>query len=427
MLLGCIADDFTGASDLANTLSRQGMYTAQFNGVPREALVDCDAGVVALKTRSVPVEEAVSQSLGALEWLMGQGCEQFFFKYCSTFDSTQFGNIGPVAEALLDRLQGLQTIVCPAFPDNGRTIYNGHLFVNGRLLSESGMERHPLTPMTDPDIVRWLQKSAKSRVGLIDERTVRKGTREIIAALHEQRAQGRRLVVVDAISNEDLTAIGKAAADHRLITGGSGVAIGLPANFAAAGKLRERPTTALGVKGKAVILSGSCSDMSQRQLDRFLDRHRGLKVDPASLVSGELKVADAVAFVNEHAGETVAIYSSAAPEAVKAAQQEFGREAVASVIEDFFGKLAVELAQSGFSRIVVGGGETSGAVVKALNVSQFVLGTEIDPGVPALFGTANGREIALALKSGNFGTLDFYEAAVYVLSTNDTAGFKELV
>lgn len=425
MLLGCIADDFTGASDLANTLSRQGMHTAQFNGIPEHGVVDCDAGVVALKTRSVPVHEAVAESLRALEWLMKQGCEQFFFKYCSTFDSTEVGNIGPVAEALLDKLQGFQAIVCPAFPDNGRTVYNGHLFVNGRLLSESGMEKHPLTPMTDPDIARWLQKSAKSKVGLVDERVVQKGAMEIIAALDEQRYQGRRLVVVDAISNKDLIAIGQAVAEHRLITGGSGVALGLPANFAAAGKLKPRPEASFRINGPAVVLSGSCSEMSQRQLARFLERHQGLQVDPGDLMSGKLSVGDAVAFANERAGEVVAVYSSAAPQAVKAAQNEFGREAVAAAIEDFFGKVARELVLSGFARIVVGGGETSGAVVKALKVDQFVLGPEIDPGVPALFGTSNGRDVALALKSGNFGQIDFYEAAVRTLSPNDTSSRKE--
>jgi uncharacterized protein YgbK (DUF1537 family) len=420
MLLGCIADDFTGASDLANTLSRQGMYAAQFNGIPQHSPVDCDAGVVALKTRSVPVDKAVEESLRALDWLIKQGCEQFFFKYCSTFDSTEVGNIGPVAEALLDRLKGFQAIVCPAFPGNGRTLYNGHLFVNGRLLNESGMEKHPLTPMADPDIVRWLQKSTRSKVGLVDERTVQKGSFDIKFALNEQRYNGNRLVVVDAICNEDLMAIGRAVADHRLISGGSGVALGLPANFYAAGKLKKRSPRTFGVKGPAVVLSGSCSAMSQRQLTRFLDEHKGFQVHPAELLNGKLSIQEAVSFANEHAGEVVAIFSSATPETVAAAQKKFGRETVASAIEEFFGELAVELVNSGFVRLVVGGGETSGAVVKALKIDEFILGNEIDPGVPALFGTSGSHEVALALKSGNFGRLDFYEYAVGALSAGNT-------
>lgn len=418
MLLGCIADDFTGASDLANMLSKNGMTTAQFSGVPTSGVPACDAGVVALKTRSIPAGEAVEEAVKALDWLIAQGCEQFFFKYCSTFDSTEAGNIGPVAEALLDRLGEDQAIVCPAFPETGRTLYQGHLFVNGTPLHESGMENHPLNPMTDANIVRWLGKQARSEIGLVAHETVRRGPRAIAEALREFRAQGVRLVVVDALADEDLARIGEAVADRRLVTGGSGVALGLPANFRRAGKLGAPAATPPGVRGPAVVLSGSCSRMSQRQLEAFLRDHPGLALEAGDLMAGTMTPEKALAFALEHDGETVAIHSSADADTVSAAQAEFGRERVASAIEGFFASLAVLLAGAGFTRFVVGGGETSGAVAKALGIDQFLLGPEISPGVPALFGEAEGRPIGLALKSGNFGSADFYDRAAAVLSVD---------
>lgn len=307
MLLGCIADDFTGASDLANTLSKYGMTTAQFSGVPKSDIPACDAGVVALKTRSIPVDEAVAESLKALDWLIEQGCEQFFFKYCSTFDSTEEGNIGPVAEALLARLGDDQAIVCLAFPENGRTLYQGHLFVNGALLHESGMEKHPLNPMTDANIVRWLSKQTTSEVGLVDEGIVRQGASAIATALLEQREKGHRLVVADAISDEELAFIGEACAGARLVTGGSGVALGLPANFRAAGKLGNVVVPPQGVEGPAIVLSGSCSGQSQRQIAAYLKHHPGLLVDAAEVISGAMTPEIALAFAVSHQGGTPAI------------------------------------------------------------------------------------------------------------------------
>ncbi len=416
MLLGCIADDFTGASDLANTLSKGGMTTAQFNGVPLSSVPDCEAGVVALKTRSIPVAEAIAQSLEALDWLIGQGCEQFFFKYCSTFDSTPDGNIGPVAEALLARLGEDQTIFCPAFPENGRTLCHGHLFVNGMPLDESGMEKHPLTPMTDANIVRWLRRQAASDVGLVAYDTVHQGAPAIAEALGQLRSEGIRLVVVDALSDEDLVRIGRAVAGHRLVTGGSGVALGLPDNFRTAGKLGRSTARPVGVDGPAVVLSGSCSPMSRRQLDVFLRQHPGLAIDAGAVVAGAMTPTRALSFVLDNRDRTPVVYSSADPGVVAAAQSEFGREHVASAIETFFGDLAVLAAEAGFSRIVVGGGETSGAVAQALGIDQFLLGAEIDPGVPTLYGEAGGRRYGLALKSGNFGSPDFYDRAVSLLA-----------
>jgi uncharacterized protein YgbK (DUF1537 family) len=417
MLLGCIADDFTGASDLANTLSKGGMHTVQFVGAPAaDSAVPCEAGVVALKTRSLAPGEAVRQSLDALRWLEAQGCVQFLFKYCSTFDSTPQGNIGPVAEALLDALAAPVAVVCPVFPETGRTLYQGHLFVKGRLLNESGMERHPLNPMTDPDIRRWLRRQTKGDVGLVAYETVRLGPAAIANALDAEAAAGRRLVVVDAVTDDDLRAIGAAVAGSKLVTGGSGVAIGLPDNFRKAGRLGVRERTFAGLRGPGVVLSGSCSQASRAQLAEYLRGRPGLAVEPEALLSGDLTVEKARRFVLDNRETSPAIYSTAEPDRVAKAQQAFGRDRVAAAVETFFGELARTLVADGATRIVVGGGETSGAVVTALGLDHFEIGPEIDPGVPALASRLHtGEALRLALKSGNFGASDFYAKALHLL------------
>lgn len=412
MILGCIADDFTGASDLANTLARGdmggGMATTLCVGIPGAAPV-CDAAVVALKSRSIPKAAAVAQSLAALAWLQEQGCTQFFFKYCSTFDSTPDGNIGPVAEALLDALGAPSAIVCPAFPGAGRTLFQGHLFVNGRLLNESGMQHHPLTPMTDPDLCRWLARQTAGPVGLIPLATVRQGAAAIADAI---AAQSCRLVVVDAIDDQDLRTIGAAAASHTLITGGSGVALGLPDNFRASGQLSNVAEPFVGVDGPGLVLSGSCSATSLVQISIYCDTHPALPLDPAAIVDGTQTIAATMDWIMRHRDASPAIYSTADPAAVAMAQGSLGRERVASAIETFFGQLAQAAVQAGFGRIVVGGGETSGAVVEALGLTTMRIGPEIAPGVPAL---AAGP-LRLALKSGNFGGPGFYEEALGALS-----------
>jgi 3-dehydrotetronate 4-kinase len=413
MLLGCIADDFTGASDLANTLAKGGMATTQFTGVPsRAADAACEAGVISLKSRTVPVADAVRQSLAALDWLLANGCCQILFKYCSTFDSTPEGNIGPVAEALLDKLGGV-AVVCPVFPATGRTLFGGHLFVNGRLLSETGMRDHPLTPMTDPDIRRWLGLQTTGEVGLVPFATVREGPEAIRAALAAEAAAGRRLVVTDAVADGDLLAIGTAIRDAPLVTGGSGIALGLPANFRSAGKLSGRGTAFAGSAGKAIAISGSCSTQSLAQVAAFAADHPALALLPDQVMDGTMTVERAFAWAMERIEAYPMLYSSATAEAVKAAQALHGRGAVAEGIERFMGALAVRLAEAGVTRLAIGGGETSGAVVTALGVSAFAIGPEIDPGVPAL--AVEGSPLRLALKSGNFGALDFYAKAARVL------------
>jgi len=416
MLLGCIADDFTGASDLANTLTRGGMRTIQFNGIPAPgAAAACEAGVVALKSRSIPAAEAVAQSLAALAWLRQQGCTQVLFKYCSTFDSTPEGNIGPVAEALLAALDAPFTIVCPAFPAIGRSLYQGHLFVGDRLLSESGMEHHPLTPMTDPDIRRWLQRQTRLPVGHVPYAQVQRGTAAIEKACADRAAAGDRLLVVDAVADADLFAIGAAARDLKLVTGASGIALGLPENFRARGLLAEAGSAFTPLDGPGVVLSGSCSRTSLAQVAAYKAKHPAMPVAPADILSGALTVDAALQFVAEHPHEAPLIYSTAAAGEVVTSQEAFGREAVAEAVEAFFATLAEKLVAGGVRRLVVGGGETSGAVVAALRAGQLLIGPEIDPGVPAL-AVDGDVPIRLALKSGNFGAVDFFEKALAVLA-----------
>lgn len=412
MLLGAVADDFTGASDLANTLARGGMRTVQFvGGGAGEAPVDCEAGVVALKTRSIEPDEAVRQSLAAARWLLDQGCRQIVFKYCSTFDSTPAGNIGPVAEALLDLTGADIAVVCPAFPKTGRRIFMGHLFVGDRLLSESGMENHPLTPMTDPDIRRWLGRQTAGEIGHVPLDTVREGPSAIGAVLEAEKRAGRRLVVADAVADEDLRILGKALAGHRLITGGSGIALGLPENFRSQGLLSDRTADLPVPQGAAVVLCGSCSTASQRQVKAYLESAPGLAIDPAELLSGHMSAKEAADWVAGRSGAAPIVYSTADPATVAGAQSTHGKAATAAAIEHFFGDLARILADRGTRRIVVGGGETSGAVVEALEVKKLAIGAEIDPGVPALVAERNGP-LGLALKSGNFGGSDFFAKAL---------------
>lgn len=412
MKIGVIGDDFTGSSDIANTLARAGARTIQYGGIPDEAAPEnIDAAVISLKTRSIEPSDAVEQSLAACRWLKANGAVQIVFKYCSTFDSTPRGNIGPVAEALLAELDAPLALVCPAFPENGRTVYQGHLFVGDRLLSESGMEKHPLNPMTDPDIRRWLARQTKAKVGHIALPIVRLGALD--RALAEAASRGERLIVADAVADEDLLKLAAAAANHRLVTGGSAIAEGLPRNF---GILPERAGERQfeGAAGPALVISGSCSSATRRQVEYHRARRPSLMVDAADAMEAEAALPRILEFVAENRGKVPLVYSSADPEAVTAAQERHGREALAILFERLFAELALAAIEMGFRRIVVAGGETSGAVAGALGPTAFEIGPEIAPGVPALLRDGEPR-LALALKSGNFGTEDFFERAVAVL------------
>ncbi|MEM1237164.1 MAG: 3-oxo-tetronate kinase [Pseudomonadota bacterium] len=409
MKLGCIGDDFTGSSDLANTLAKEGMSVVQYTGIPDQpAAAEVEAGVISLKSRSIDPAEAVRLSLDALEWLRAQGCTQFFFKYCSTFDSTPEGNIGPVGDALAEALDAHQIIVCPAFPGTGRSVYQGHLFVNDTLLSESGMQNHPLTPMTDPDLRRWLAPQTRHGVGHVAAGIVFQGPEAISAALEAEHTAGRRLIIVDAIRDADLRDIGRAAAGLPLITGGSGVALGLPANFGCT----PAPVPWRGQAGKALVLSGSCSIATRGQVREHAAKFPARELAAEDIISGAVTPADALAWA-EGAGELPLLYTSADPEVVRQVQETHGRDASAAAIEGFFAELARQARDAGYTRIITAGGETSGAVVEGLALSALEIGPEIDPGVPALRA---GDDLVVALKSGNFGSPDFFEKAARTLA-----------
>lgn len=413
-LLGCIADDFTGATDLSNMLVREGMRTVQTIGVPSAVPDDVDAIVVALKSRTIPAKDAIAQSLAALAWLRAQGCRQFFFKYCSTFDSTDEGNIGPVTEALMRALGTSFTIACPVFPETGRTLYRGHLFVQDALLNESGMENHPLTPMKDANLVRVLQRQTKARVGLIPYPIVTQGAAAVNEGFERLRKDGVGIAIVDALANQDLYAIGSACAGLDLVTGGSGVALGLPGNFIRAGLLSPdgRAANLPPVQGLSVVLAGSASRATNEQVAAWKARHPSFRIDPLALARGEPVVTQALAFAREHLSQSPAlIYATSTPETVKAVQEQLGVEFAGNLIEQALADIARALHASGVRRFVIAGGETAGAVVQALGVQSLRIGAQIDPGVPAT-ASVGDEPIAMALKSGNFGSVDFFEKAL---------------
>jgi 3-dehydrotetronate 4-kinase len=422
VVLGAIADDFTGATDLCNTLVRRGMKTVQLIDVPgsNTPAPDAEAVVIALKSRTIPVGEAIAQSLKALTWLNAAGARQILFKYCSTFDSTDEGNIGPVAEALLDVLGSDFTLYCPAFPTLGRSIFKGYLFVGDVLLSESGMKDHPLTPMRDPLLVRVLQRQTKGKVGLVQHATVAQGPAAIAEAFAALKREGYRHAIVDAVADDDLDRIGEAARDFALITGGSGIALGLPANFRRAGLIGDGGGADLlpKIAGKAAVLSGSCSQATLAQLAYMQERAPVFQIDPLAAASGRNIADDALAWASDKLGDApVVIAATAPPDRVAEVQAKLGREAAGALIEGIMAEIARGLAERGVRRLVVAGGETAGAVVQALGVTGLRIGRQIDPGVPWTVSLSD-PPLALALKSGNFGAPDFFERAFKTLDAS---------
>jgi len=413
LLLGCVADDFTGATDLASTLVRHGMRTVQTIGVP-PAMPDADAVVVALKSRTIPAAEAVAQSLAACDALLAAGARQILFKYCSTFDSTERGNIGPVAEALARRLDASVAIFCPAFPANGRTIYQGHLFVGRHLLSESGMENHPLTPMTDPDLVRVLGRQSDTGVGLVPFAAVEQGPAAIRREFARLAEQGRSFAIADALTETHLMALGEAVAQHPLVTGGSGIAMGLPENFRRAGLLPERADAAElpPPGGLCAVLAGSCSRATLAQIGLARDHVPVLELDALATPDAEALAAQAASWCEGRLAATrpVVVAASAPPDRVAALQASLGRDAAGALVEEAMARVAAQLVAAGVRRLVVAGGETSGAAVQRLGVRSLRIGAEVDPGVPWTFAEAEAAPegLHLALKSGNFGARDFF-------------------
>ena len=389
------------------------MRTVQVIGVPTGDVPDADAIVVALKSRTTPARDAVHDSLAALRWLQAGGARQFFQKYCSTFDSTDDGNIGPVADALVDALGSGFALACPAFPTNGRTVFQGHLFVGSALLNESGMEDHPLTPMRDANLVRVLSRQTDGTVGLVPHATVAQGADAVRRAMAALKDQGRRYAIVDAVADADLLAIGAAAAGHALLTGGSGVAMGLPANFRNAGLLPPRDATVLpDAAGHAAVLAGSCSRATLMQLGVARDRLPTLELDPLATPDADAMAQQALAWAGDKLGDVpVVIAASAPPDRVANLQRALGREAAGALVEETLARVAAGLVARGVRRMVVAGGETSGAVVSRLGVERLQIGAEIDPGVPWTYAEGRGPAMRLALKSGNFGGRDFFTAA----------------
>ncbi len=412
---GAIADDFTGATDLAGLLARSGVQVSLRIGVPQHPPVStAPLEIIALKCRTAPVREAVVETLAALDWLRLAGAQRFFWKYCSTFDSTPQGNIGPVAEALMKALGSTQTIYCPAFPENGRSIFMGNLFVGEQLLAESPMKDHPLTPMRDSNLMRLLAPQVKLPVGLANRHVVSKGSHALRERLAQLQKEGVAHVVVDAVANDDLYVIADACSDMTLLTGGSAVTMPLPEIWFKQGFIEKHDMADMNRadNGPAIILSGSCSAMTNRQVAAYLSSGQpGFKLDPLSLADyGTTAAFDWLS--NQSPEAAPIIYATAAPTEVRAAQEKLGVEHAGALIEAALADCAVKARELGFRRFVVAGGETSGAVTKALGIAQLTIGKEIAPGVPWCFASTAGHPVAITLKSGNFGSEGFFSTAL---------------
>lgn len=415
LALGCVADDYTGASDLANTLTKAGLRTVQTIGIPADdlALGAADAVVVALKSRSIAPERAVALSRAADAWLRGRGAAHVMFKICSTFDSTDRGNIGPVLDALRADAGEAIALVTPAFPETGRSVYQGHLFVGAVPLNESPLKDHPLNPMRDSDLVRVLTRQSAAPVGLIDVATVARGADAVRGRLDALAAEGAGAAIADAIFDTDLEILGRAALAHRVSCGASGLGLGLARALAAP----SAPDPAADVLAEAVgglsaCLAGSCSRATLEQIAAAEDRMPVLRLDPERLIASPDGLAEAVAWAGDRIGRgPILIASSADPEAVRALQARHGVEAAGHAIETGLARLAAALVERGVRRLVVAGGETSGAVVDHLGLKAFRVGPEIAAGVPVL-RTTSGEPMLLALKSGNFGGRDFFALAL---------------
>lgn len=419
-LLGCIADDFTGATDLAGLLARSGVQVNLRIGVPEAAPTDAAPfEVIALKSRTAPVDQAVSQARAALAWLREAGARQVFWKYCSTFDSTPEGNIGPVAEALMADLGAEQTVYCPAFPENGRSVFMGNLFVGQLPLHESPMKDHPLTPMTDANLMRTLAPQVTRPVGLADRLVVDRGAAALQAELASLGARGVAHVIVDAVADADLATIAAACRDMPLLTGGSALAMPLPALYQADGRLPERAVRTVPpmVAPGAIVLSGSCSAMTRAQVARYAVQAPSYRLDPLELAKNGTEAAQTW-LAAQPDGANPVIYATAEPAEVRAAQSALGVTRAGEIVEAALAALAIAARNAGVGRFVVAGGETSGAVTQALGVTRLDVRDEIAPGVPWTFCDSDGRAIALTLKSGNFGAETFFTDAISALGTS---------
>ncbi|EMX9179350.1 four-carbon acid sugar kinase family protein [Citrobacter sedlakii] len=411
---GVIADDFTGATDIASFMAEQGWRVALLPGMPDAALPwneEVDAIVISLKSRSLPADQAIDQSLRCWQWLHNTaGARQIYFKYCSTFDSTPAGNIGPVSDALMEAMHAPYIVHCPALPQNGRTVIHGYLFVNGVLLNESGMEKHPLNPMTDANLIRLLTAQTASAVGRIDLRTIQKGVEAVTHALERCQSEGVRHVIADTFSEADLQTLAQALRHTPLLAGGSGLGGALAA--CAASQRGREAVHPFPQPAKTVVFSGSCSTMSNRQVNRYKAQAASLLLDVARCLTDAERYSDELSlWTMTHVDDALAplIYATQPPEALKRIQQEYGEQRASRAIEQTFARLTAKLQAAGVTGFIVAGGETSGTVVEALQVTRLTVGKAIAPGVPWVFSAE--PPLALALKSGNFGDEDFFFTA----------------
>ena len=418
LIFGSVADDYTGASDLANTLARAGLRIIQTIGIPSPevALPDVDAIVVALKSRSIPADDAVALSREAADWLRGQGARHILFKVCSTFDSTDRGNIGQVMDALRADAKSGPVVVTPAFPETGRTVYLGNLFVGTMPLNESPLKDHPLNPMHDANLVRVLARQSRHPVGLVPFATVAAGSAAIQAAMQALGAQGKGAAIVDTISDAQLQSIGEAALQNPVSVGASGLGLGIARALIAqapGAAQQDAPAFKTAIGGKIAMLAGSCSQATLEQIRAVENDFPILRLEVGRLLKGEPVVADALNWAKDKLDSgPVLIASSATPEAVAALQTQHPPGHVSGLIEHCLAEIGAGLVESGVRRLIVAGGETSGAIVDRLGIKAFLVGPEIAPGVPVLRSTGDAREMLLALKSGNFGGRDFFSRAL---------------
>lgn len=413
MLLGVIADDFTGGTDIAGFLVENGMRTIQLNGTPSsDHPIDVDAVVISLKSRSCPVEDAVSDSINALRWLKTIGCKQYYFKYCSTFDSTPTGNIGPVTDALLDELDEKFTIVCPALPVNGRKVFNGHLFVMGELLSDSGMRYHPVNPMKDSNLIRLMDLQSSGETGLVSYATIEQGAEQVVDEYKRLAREGKRYAVVDAFRSEHLAVLGESVRNMTMVTGGSGLAFGIARNWAEQlSDQADAKKAGCPVAGKTVILSGSCSQMTNLQVQNYHGTAPSYALDVESCLHEQNYAEQICHWVmqNLDGKQAPMVYATTDAKTLQETQKTFGVEMSSQAIEQLYGKLAVMLKGRGVKNFIIAGGETSGTITQSLEVSGFQIGPQIAPGVPWV-KSLDGN-LSLALKSGNFGDPHFFTTA----------------
>lgn len=411
MRIGVIADDFTGGTDIASFFVKGGLSTVQFSGVPEGPLdIEADAVVVSLKSRSCDKSLAVEQSLEALRFLQQIGCKQFYFKYCSTFDSTAHGNIGPVTDALMDALDISFTVVCPSLPLNGRCVFNGNLFVNGVLLSESGMRNHPVTPMLDSNLVRVMNAQAQGESALVNYQIVDQGPEQILAAYKNVQLNGKNYAVLDAFNEQQLANIAASCRSLPLITGGSGLAHHIAKNISDTKEPRSSTDRVPSV-APSVVLSGSCSETTNLQVAEYMQCAQAFAVDTELCLKDNDYAQRAADWVMHSQGQRLAplVYATANVDRLKEIQQRYGAKEASLAVEKFFGDLAEQLSERGIRNFIVAGGETSGVVTQHLQLSALSIGKEIAPGVPWVFSLDN--RFALALKSGNFGTPHFFTHA----------------